>query len=119
MATQTDPVQALAAAVNRLYDVSSNAAISAAQQQQLLAQAHDLRGDLIALVQLQLSAADAGYQNLMQNLNNVTKALDEAEQKVQDMINKIAGVADVAAAVDNLLQEAIQLGTTAAKLSVA
>jgi hypothetical protein len=35
------------------------------------------------------------------------------------MINKIAGVADVAAAVDNLLQEAIQLGTTAAKLSVA
>jgi hypothetical protein len=40
-------------------------------------------------------------------------------QKVQHMINKIAGVADVAAAVDNLLQEAIQLGTTAAKLSVA
>jgi len=119
MATQTDPVEALAAAVNRLYDMSGNAAISAAQQQQLLAQAHDLRGDLIALVELQLSAADAGYQQLMQNLNKVTDALDEAEQKMQDMINKLAGVAEVTAAVDNLLQEAIQLGTTAAKVSVA
>ena len=119
MATQTDPVQALAAVVNRLYDMSGNGAISPAQQQQLLAQAHDLRGDLIALVELQLNAADAGYQNLMQNLNNVTNALNEAEQKVQDLINKIAGVADVTAAVDNLLNEAIQLATTAAKMSVA
>lgn len=42
MATQTDPVQALAAAVNRLYDMSSNAAISAAQQQQLLSAAFGL-----------------------------------------------------------------------------
>jgi len=119
MATQADPVQALAAVVNQLYDLSSNASISAAQQQQLLAQAHDLRGDLVALVELQLSAADAGYQNLMQNLNNVTNVLNQAEQKIQDVINKIAGVADVTAAIDNLLNEAIQLGTTAAKLSVA
>jgi ABC-type transporter Mla subunit MlaD len=98
--------------------MSGNAGISAAQQQQLLAQAHDLRGDLVALVELQLSATGAGYQRLMQNLKNVTNALNESEQKVQDMINKIAGVADVAAAIDNLLNEAIQLGTTAAKLSV-
>ena len=55
----------------------------------------------------------------MQNLKNVTNALDEAEQKVQDLINKIAGVADVTAAVDGLLQEAIQLGTPAAKLTAA
>jgi ABC-type transporter Mla subunit MlaD len=119
MATQTDPVQTLAAAVNRLYDMSGNTGISAAQQQQLLTQAHSLRGDLVALVQLQFDATDAGYQQLMQNLNNVTDALNESEQKVQDLINKIAEVVDVAAAVDNLLNEAIQLGTTAAKLSVA
>ena len=118
MATQTDPVQALAAVVNRLYDLSGNASLGSMQQQQLLAQAHDLRGDLVALVELQLSATDAGYQQLMQNLNNVTNALNELEQKVQDLINKVAGVADVAAAVDNLLNKAIQLGATAAKLSV-
>ena len=117
MATQTDPVEALAAAVNRLYDMSGNAALSDAQKQELRTQAHDLRGDLIALVQVQLSAADAEYQNLMQKLNSVTDALNEAEQKVQDLINKIAGVADVTAAVDDLLKEAIQLGTTAAKLT--
>ena len=117
MATQTDPVQALAATVNRLYDMSGNANISAAQRQQLRTQAHDLRGDLVALVELQLSATSAEYQNLMQNLNDVTDALNESEQKVQDLINNIAGVADVAGAVDNLLNEAIQLGATAAKLS--
>ena len=117
MATQTDPVQTLAAAVNRLYDMSGNAGISPEQQQRLLAQAHSLRGDLIALVQVQFNASDAGYQNLMQNLKNVTDALNESEQKVQDMIDKVAGVAEVAGAVDNLLNEAIQLGTTAAKMS--
>ncbi len=73
MATQTDPVEALAAAVNRLYDMSGNAGISPAQQQQLLTQAHSLRGDLVALVELQFNKTDAGYQQLMQNLNDVTK----------------------------------------------
>ncbi len=34
------------------------------------------------------------------------------------MNHRIAGVADVTAAVDNVLNEAIQLGTTAAKLAV-
>jgi exonuclease VII small subunit len=119
MATQTDPVQTLAGVVNKLYDMSNDASISATQQQQLLAQAHDLKENLIALVELQLSSTDPGYQNLMQSLNTATSALNQVEQKIQDMINKVAGAADVASAVDSLVKQAIQLGTTAAKFAAA
>jgi hypothetical protein len=35
------------------------------------------------------------------------------------MINKVAGAADVASAVDSLVKQAIQLGTTAAKFAAA
>ena len=119
MATQTDPVSALAATVNRLYDLAGNASLNSTQQQQLLTQAHDLRGDLIAMVQMQLSASAAGYQDLVKNLSSVTKALDEAEESIKDLVDKVSGVADVAAAVDGLVQQAVQLAATAAKFTVA
>ena len=119
MATQTDPVSTLAATVNRLYDLAGNASLNSIQQQQLLAQAHGLRGDLIVLVEQQLAASDAGYSGLMKNLGSVTDALNRAEQTIQDMVNKISDAADVAAAVDGLVQQAIALGTTLAKFTVA
>jgi ABC-type transporter Mla subunit MlaD len=119
MATQTDTVATLAAVVNQLYDMSGNASVGSSQQQQLLAQAHDLRGDLVALVELQLTASAPGYQNLVQSLNSVTQALNQAEQKIQGMINNISSAADVASAIDGLVQQAVQLGTTLAKFTVA
>lgn len=117
MATQSDPVAALAAVINHLYDLSGNLNISDPQQQQLVTQAHDLRDDLVALVEVQLDATDSTYKDMMTSLNNVTNAINQAEQKIQALINKVASAADVAAAVDALVSQTIQLGTTAAKLA--
>jgi len=119
MATQTDPVEALAAVVTRLYDLAGNAGVSAAQQQALLTQAHDLRGDLVALVELQLNASDNEYNAMMASLSSITTALNQAEQKIQNLAADVNALADITAAINNLLTQAIQLGTTAAALAAA
>lgn len=71
------------------------------------------------LVAVQINAADAENQDLIKNLASVTDAFNQAQQEIQAVINTVNGIAQVTSAMDNLVQEAIQLGTTAAKLSVA
>ena len=119
MATQPDPVQQLAGVINRLYDLSNNSNVTAAQQQQLTLQAHDLRGDLIELVTLQLNSTAPLYQSLMTNVASVTTGLNNAEQTIQDLVGEISGAAEVTAAINNVVQQAVQLAATAAKLAVA
>lgn len=116
MATQTDPVEQLAAIVNQLYDLSGNDGIPKDQQQALLLQAHDLRGDLVTLVAQRLSQDDAGYQELMTSLNNVTDALNAAGQNIQKAVEVVNNLAQLATSIDNLLKQAVQVGTTAAKI---
>jgi hypothetical protein len=115
MATQTDPVQQLAAVVSQLYDLSGNSQVPAAQQQALLLQANDLRGDLVTLVSVQLSQSSAGYQTLMQSLGNVTNALSAAQTDISKVVGVVSGAAQLATAIDNLLKQAVQIGAAVAK----
>jgi hypothetical protein len=119
MATQTDPVQQLAAIINRLYDLSNDPNVPQAQQQAITLQAHNLRGYLVELVSLKLNATDAAYQGMMTNVTNVTAALNSAEQTIQGYVTAVATAAQIVAAVNNLVQQAVQLGITAGKLAVA
>lgn len=118
MATTTDPVEALAATVNRLYDLSGSDGIEANQQKQLAQQADSLSDELSRLVGEQLDATSAVYHPLMLSLTETTNALNQAEAKIQGLVSKVNGIADVAAAVDDLIKQATALATSAAKLAV-
>jgi hypothetical protein len=109
MATETLPIQQLAATVNQLYALSGDPNISQADQQALLLQAHDLRGDLVTLASLQITAASAGYNDLMASLAAVTTALKAAAANIAKVTDVVNGAAQVATAIDNLLKQAAQI----------
>ena len=117
MATTTDPVEALSAVVNRLYDLSASSQVTPAQKTQLAAQADELSDELSRLVQEQLDATDAAYQSVMVDLTHTTNALNQAEAKIQGLVADVNGAAEVAASVDNLIQQAVALGQTVAKVA--
>ena len=104
-----NPAEQLGAVVSRLYALAGNSQVSNAQRQALLIKAHDLRGDLVGLVSMQFTNETASYQSVMANLDQVTSALDQAEQKAQNITDVVNGVDQLAASIDNLLQEAAQV----------
>ena len=107
--TLPNPAQQLATVVSNLYLLSGDSRVPAAQQQQLLLQAHDLRGDLITLVSAQFSQNTTAYQNVMTGVANVTVALNQAQLDITQVINVVNGATQLAASVDTLLQEAAKL----------
>jgi hypothetical protein len=117
MATTTDPVEDLAATVNRLYNLSASNQVSPDQQTKLAQQADNLADELGRLVQEQLDATSAAYSPLMVSLTQTTNALNQAEAKIQGIVSRVNTAADVAAAIDGLIQQAITLGTSVAKLA--
>ncbi|SRR5258708_17811022 len=106
--TLTNPAGQLASIVSQLYDLAGNSQVAAPQQQALLLQAHDLRGDLVTLVALQFSQNTAAYQSVMSNLNAVTGALNQAQQDIAQAIRVVTGVGQLAQSIDSLLKEAAQ-----------
>jgi hypothetical protein len=52
----------------------------------------------------------------MTSLNNVTDALNAAEQNIQKAVEVVNNVAQLATSIDNLLKQAVQVGTTVAKI---
>jgi hypothetical protein len=119
MATQTDPVAQLAATINGFCNLSNDPSVPTAQQQQLLQQVHNLSGDLIKLVTQQLDDTDAEYKQYMTTLGTVTAALTAAETQIQKFVAGVSAVADVTAAVNNLITQGIQLAGIAAKYAAA
>jgi len=109
-----NPAAQLGATVSQLYALAGNSAVAAAQRQTLLLQAHDLRGDLMALVSLQFSNATAAYTGVMAALADVTTAINQAEQDIQNIVDVVAGAARLATSIDHLLQEAARIATTVA-----
>jgi hypothetical protein len=117
MATQTDPVEQLAAIVNRLYALAGSDGVSPAQKVSLSQQADALADELGRLVQLQLDQTAAQYTPLMNALSSTTDALNQAEAKIDAAVANIAAAAAVAASIDGLVQQAVALGTSAAKFA--
>jgi exonuclease VII small subunit len=112
--TQLNPAAQLADAVSRLYDLAGNSQVPADQRKALLLQAHDLRGDLVSLVSMQFTQNTAAYQSVMANLNSVVSALNQAQQDIQQAVGVVAGAGQLAKSIDDLLQQAVQLGATVA-----
>src|SRR5216684_956005 len=91
-ATLPNPAGQLASVVSQLYDLAGNSQVPAAQQQALLLQAHDLRGDLVTLVSVQFSQNTAAYKSVMANLNGVTGALNQAQRDITQAIGVVNGL---------------------------
>jgi hypothetical protein len=109
--TLTNPAAQLASIVSQLYDLAGNSQVPPAQKTSLLLQAHDLRGDLVTLVATQFSQNSAAYQSVMNNLNNVTGGLNQAQQDITLAIGIIAGAGQLAQSIDALLKEAAQVAS--------
>jgi hypothetical protein len=109
--TLTNPASQLALVVSQLYDLAGNSQVPPAQQQALLLQAHDLRGDLVTLVAAQFTQNTAAYQGVMNSLNSVTAALNQAQQSIAHVIQIVSGVGELAKSIDSLLKEAAQVAT--------
>jgi hypothetical protein len=109
----TNPAGQLAAIVSQLYDLAVNSQVPPAQQQALLLQAHDLRGDLITLVSTQFSQNTAAYQSVMTNLNSVIGALKQAQTDITQAIAVVTGAGQLAQSIDSLLKEAAQVAAMA------
>jgi len=110
MATnQVNPAGQLASVISQLYELAGNSQVPVAQQQALLLQAHDLRGDLITLVAVQISQNTAAYQKVVADLNNVTGALNQAQQNIQKAIDVVKGAGQLAQSIDALLKEAAKV----------
>ena len=107
--TLTNPAGQLASIVSQLYDLAGNSQVPPAQQQVLLLQAHDLRGDLVTLVGIQFSKNTAAYQSVMASLNGVTGALNQAQQGITQAIGVVNGLGQLAQSIDSLLKEAAQV----------
>ena len=116
MATTTDPVEALASTVNRLYDLSASKDVSADQKAKLAQKADGLSDELGRLVQQQLDATAPEYHQLMVSLTNTTNALNQAESKIQRLVSGVNAAADIATAIDGLIQQAVTLASSVAKL---
>jgi len=111
--TLPNPAGQLAAIVSQLYDLAGNSQVPAAQQQDLLIKAHDLRGDLITMVSLQFTQNTAAYKGVMTDLNSVTGALSKAQQDIAQTIAVVNGVGQLAQSIDSLLKEAAKVVATA------
>ena len=106
--TIQNPADKLAAIVSQLYDLAGNSQVPPAQQQALLLQAHDLRGDLLTLVSMQFTQSTAAYQAVMKNLNDVTGTLNAAQQDITKAIGVVNGLGQLAQSIDALLKDAAQ-----------
>lgn len=113
MPTLENPADTLAPIVSQLYDLAGNSQVPAPQQQALLLQAHDLRGDLVTLVATQFTKSTTAYTTVMDNLSKVTDGLNQAQQDITNIISVVSGLGDLAKSIDALLKEAAQLGTLA------
>src|ERR1035437_523001 len=111
--TLTNPAGKLASIVAQLYGLAGNSQVPTAQQQALLLQAHDLRGDLVTLVAMQFSQSTAAYQGVMASLNNVTGALEQAQQDITQVIAVVTGAGQLAKSIDGLLKDAAQVAAMA------
>ena len=109
-----NPAQQLASIVSQLYALAGNSQVPAGQQQVLLLQAHDLRGDLISLVAMQFSQNTAAYKSVMASLGTVTTALNQAQQDITKIIGVVNGAGQLAQSIDSLLKEAAQAGASMA-----
>ena len=107
--TLQNPAQQLATTVSNLYLLAGDSRVPPAQQQQLLLQAHDLRGDLVTLVSAQFTQSTTAYQNVMTEVASVTVALNQAQLDITQVTNVINGAAQLAGSIDTLLQEAAKL----------
>lgn len=107
--TLPNPAGQLAAIVSQLYDLAGNSQVPAAQQQDLLIKAHDLRGDLITMVALQFTQNTAAYKGVTTDLNSVTAALNKAQQNITQAIAVVNGAAQLAQSIDSLIKEAAQV----------
>jgi len=108
MATLPNPAQQLAAIVSQLYELSGDSTVPPPQQQTLLLQAHDLRGDLVTLVSSQFTQNSVAYKSVMSNLAAVSGALQQAQQDITQVITVVDGVAHLAKSIDDLLKEMAQ-----------
>jgi hypothetical protein len=114
----TDAIAQLAATINRLSNLSNDPSVQGTpQQQKILDQVHSLSGDLLKLLTQQLEASDAGYDGLMKDLASVTDALNQAEAAIEDIVTTTEGAAAVASAIDQVIQQGVQLVASAAKFA--
>jgi hypothetical protein len=111
--TLTNPAGQLAALVSQLYDLAGNSQVPPAQQQSLLIQAHDLRGDLVTLVSQQFTQNTAAYQSVMKNLDAVTSSLNQAQQDITKAIGVVNGLGQLAQSIDSLIKEGAQFAAMA------
>ncbi len=108
-----NPAEQLGAVVSRLYELAGNSQVSNAQRQALMIKAHDLRGNLIGLVSMQFTNETDNYQSVMASLDKVTAALNQAEQDIQNITDVVDGAAQLASAIDHLIQAAAQVAARA------
>jgi hypothetical protein len=108
-----NPAEQLGAIISQLYELAGNSGVPGDQRQALFLKAHDLRGDLVGLVSMQFINETANYQSVMASLGKVTAALNQAEQSIQNITDVVNGAGQLAAAIDNLLQEAAQVAAKA------
>lgn len=100
-----NPAEKLGAIVSHLYELAGNSNIPNDQQQSLLLKAHDLRGDLAALVAIQFTQETNAYTQVMADLGQTTNALNQAEANIQDIIGFVKNVDQLAQSIDSLLKE--------------
>ena len=82
------PAAQLAQIVSQIYELVGDERIPDNERQTLLLIAHDLRGDLVTLVEMRFDTNAAAYQDFISRLNNLTLALDQAGQDT-GMISKV------------------------------
>ncbi len=114
MSALENPAQKLSQVINQLYELAGNLPDNTdAEKQQridLLHQAHDLRGDLTALVSVQFTQRTSAYTKVMTDLNGVTDSLKQVEEDISHAIEVVNGAAQLAKSLDELLKEAIKVG---------
>ena len=108
-----NPAEKLGAIVSQLYELAGNSTVPNDQRQSLLLKAHDLRGDLTTLVALQFTQETNAYTQVIAALSKTTDALNQAEANIQNVIDVVNNVGQLAASIDALLQEAAKIAAAA------
>ena len=101
-----NPAEKLGSIVSQLYALVGNSTVPGDQRPSLAVKAHELREDLVKLVAMQFTNETAAYQGVMKSLNQVTAALNQAEQDIQNVISVVNGAGQLAESIDDLIQEA-------------
>ncbi len=109
MPTLPNPAEQLAPIVSKLYELAGNSGVSEEDRTKLILQAHDLRGDLLTLVAMQLSQDTAAYQETMKSITQATDALTQAEQGIKKTVDVINSIGQLAVSIDGLLKEAVAI----------